>query len=160
MELTFDEALRLRAAGQPEASLEALRALYAAAPDDARIAYEFACGHDVLGDERGAIPLYERALALGLPEPDRRGALLGLGSSYRCVGRYAEAEATLREGVQTYLDGREFTVFRALALHNLGRHSEAIGALLRELAETSADEHIARFARALRYYADQPDETW
>lgn len=93
-------------------------------------------------------------------EPERRGALLGLGSSYRCVGRHTEAEATLRRGTAEYADGAEFAAFLALTLHNLGRHSEAIGLLLRLLADSSADERIRRYSRALRYYAERPDETW
>jgi len=137
-----------------------LAELYAASPDDALTTYEYACGHDILGDERGAIPLYERALGLGLAEPERRGATLGLGSSLRCVGRFAEAEQTLRRGVAEYADGAEFVAFLGLTLHNLGRHGEAVGLLLRLLADTSAAAPIARYGRALRYYAERPDELW
>lgn len=160
MTISLERALALRAEGRPEESLAMLAELCAASPDDPLLTYEYACGHDTLGDERGAIPLYERALALGLGEPERRGALLGLGSSYRCVGRFAEAEATLRRGVAEYADGSEFVAFLALALHNLGRHSEAAGLLLRLLADTSAAEPIRGYSRALRFYAERPDETW
>lgn len=160
MSASLEQALALRGAGRPEESLSMLAELYAASPADALLAYEYACGHDTLGDEHAAIPLYERALELGLGEPERRGALLGLGSSYRCVGRYAEAEATLRRGVAEYADGSEFVAFLALTLHNLGRHSEATGLLLRLLADTSAAEPVRTYSRALRYYAERPDEVW
>jgi tetratricopeptide (TPR) repeat protein len=156
----LEEALHVRAAGDHAAALALLAALYAAHPGDARIAYEYACSHDVMGDEQGAIPLYEQALALGLQEPQRRGALLGLGSSYRCVGRYDEAIATFDQAAAEYADGTEFAVFRALALYNTGQHREAIGALLRLLADTADDPQIQRYARALRFYADHPDEAW
>lgn len=39
--------------------------------DDARAPFELASAHDFLGHEATAIPLYERALALGL-DPGRR----------------------------------------------------------------------------------------
>lgn len=160
MSASLERALALRAEGRPEESLSLLAELHAASPDDPLLVYEYACGHDALGDERGAIPLYERALELGLGEPERRGALLGLGSSYRCLGRYAEAERTLRRGLADYADGSEFVAFLALTLHNLGQHSEATGLLLRLLADTSAAEPIRAYSRALRYYAERPDEVW
>ena len=64
--------------------------------DLARQRYDEACAHDRAGREEEAIPCYEEALVLGLPDPLRQQALLGLGSSYRNVLRLADAIALLR----------------------------------------------------------------
>ena len=53
--------------------------------DLARQRYDEACAHDRAGREEEAIPCYEEALTLGLEDPLRQQALLGLGSSYRNV---------------------------------------------------------------------------
>ena len=57
--------------------------------DLARQRYDEACAFDRSGREAEAIPCYEEALELGLPDGLRRQALLGLGSSYRNVLRHA-----------------------------------------------------------------------
>ena len=49
--------------------------------------------------------------------------------------------------------GLQVTAAPRVYLHNLGRHSEATGLLLRLLADTSAAEPIRAYGRALRYYA-------
>ncbi|HMO56736.1 MAG TPA: tetratricopeptide repeat protein [Roseiflexaceae bacterium] len=154
------EVVRLRGAGEQQAALALLEALHAAHPDDACIAYEYASTFDLVGDEQQAIPWYERALSLGLADPERRGALLGLGSSYRCVGRYNEAITTFEQAATEYADGSEFAAFGALALYNVGRCREAVGILLRLLVETTSDRQVQRYSRALRYYADHPDDRW
>lgn len=85
-------AVRLREEGRPREARELLLPLCAAHPEDAGLAYQTAWVHDVLGLEAEAVPHYRRALALpGLAEADRRGALLGLGSTYRVLGRPKEA---------------------------------------------------------------------
>jgi peroxiredoxin len=122
--------------------------------------YRRACELDRAGEEKAAAPEYELALELGLHGEDLRSALLGLGSTYRCLGEYAKAEQTLRRGLAEFTGAREFEPFLALTLHNRGKGAEAIGLLLRGLAETSADPGIRRYRRALLLYADQPDRTW
>ena len=91
-------AVRLRERGELKAARAALLELVAEGSDDAVVHYQTAWAHDVLGLESEAIPFYERALALGLHGEERAGALLGLGSTYRTLGRYDDAERTLRAG--------------------------------------------------------------
>ena len=50
-----------------------------------------------MGDEQGAIGLYEEALAGGLREPHRHRAQLQLASSLRVVGRAAEAQGLVAD---------------------------------------------------------------
>ncbi len=129
-------------------------------PDDARVHYHYAWMHDKMGDERGAVPYYERAIALGLPDDDLRGALLGLGSTYRTLGQYDKAVDTLRRGMERFPDAGEFAAFLAMALYNVGHHTEAMELLLKTLATTSTDPGIQRYQRAILFYADKLDETW
>ncbi|WP_151774190.1 tetratricopeptide repeat protein [Streptomyces abyssomicinicus] len=154
------EAVRLREAGEPERARRLLLSLAAEFPGDARIAYQTAWAHDVLGLEAEAVPFYERAVALpGLPEEDRRGALLGLGSTYRVLGRYADAVRTLRAGVEEFPDDGGLRAFLAMALHNTGEHHEATALLLRLLAATSDDPGVRAYRRAIEFYAGDLDAT-
>jgi predicted Zn-dependent protease len=54
------------------------RELHTKHPDDAQVNYHYARLHDRMGEEAAAAPLYERAIALGLPDEDLREAFLCL----------------------------------------------------------------------------------
>jgi len=122
--------------------------------DLARQRYDEACTHDRAGREEEAIPCYEEALSLGLEDPLRQQALLGLGSSYRNVLRHMEAIALLRDAVAEYPDDHALQVFLSLALWSGGREREAMQALGRVTLE-SAD--LRGYGRAARLYFDQLD---
>lgn len=153
-------AVELRQAGRAVEAQSLLLELVGERPEDAEVLYQTAWTHDNLGLERDAVPYYQRALDAGLATEDRRGALLGLGSTYRTLGEYALAEETLRQGVAEFPDDRAMQVFLAMALYNRGRHGEAMGLLLRNLAETSDDARIRRYERAILYYAPDLDRAW
>lgn len=154
-------AVALRESGQPERARAQLLALSEELPQDAEVAFQTAWTHDALGLEARAVPFYVTALAGdGLSPADRQGALLGLGSTYRVLGRHAEAVATLRRGVAEFPEHGGLRAFLAMALHNTGEHAEAVGLLLRLLAETSRDPGVAEYGKAIAYYADRLDETW
>lgn len=151
-----------RRAERYDEALAVLSALYAEHPQDGRVHYQFACYHDSRGEERQAVPWYERALALGLPEPDMRGALLGLGSTLRCLGEYERAGQVLRQGMERFSQAGEFPVFLAMTLYNLGQHAEAMRLLLERvvLVNQAQDDGIARYQRAILFYHDKLDQTW
>lgn len=153
-------AVELRQAGKGEEAREILLALVNERPEDAEVLYQTAWTHDTLGLEREAVPYYRRALDAGLAGEERRGALLGLGSTYRALGEYVLAEETLRKGVAEFPEDRAMQVFLAMALYNRGQHGEAIGLLLRNLAETSNDARIRRYERAILFYAPDLDSVW
>ena len=127
-------------------------------PDDPAVAYQCAWVHDRMGREREAIPLYERAIERGLSGADLEGAVLSLGSSYRAVGNHAKAAEVLRGGVARFPQNRAMQVFLAMALHDLDDHDQAMGLLLRNLAETSSDPEISAYKEALSFYADRLNE--
>lgn len=152
------EAVALRGAGEQETARQLLLALAAEFPDDAEIAYQTAWAHDVLGLEAEAVPFYEHALAGdGLSEPDRRGALLGYGSTLRGLGRYPEAVDVFRRGIAEFPDHNALRTFLAMALYNVGQHHEAMSTLLELLATTSSDAEIQGYRRAIKHYAQDLD---
>ncbi|MFD5182841.1 tetratricopeptide repeat protein [Streptomyces sp. NPDC058372] len=151
-------AVRPREEGRPEEARELLVPLCAAHPEDAEPAYQTAWAHDVLGLEAEAVPHYRRALALpGLTSADRRGALLGLGSTYRVLGRAEEAVATLSGGVREFPDDAALRAFLSMALYSAGRPKEALELALILVAETSADPGVAAYGPAIRHYARDLD---
>jgi tetratricopeptide (TPR) repeat protein len=156
---TLKRAIRLREAGRLEEARTVLLQLLEGNPDDPGVAYQCAWVHDRMGREREAIPLYERAISLGLSGRDLEGAFLSLGSSHRATGGYAKAAEVLRGGVERFPQNRAMQVFLAMALHNLGEHEQAMGILLSNLAETSADPEIASYKQAIYFYAGRLNET-
>ncbi|QEU97864.1 tetratricopeptide repeat protein [Streptomyces kanamyceticus] len=154
------EAIRLRESGRREEAKEQLVALAGRFPRDAEVAYQTAWVHDALGLEAEAVPYYVRALeGPGLAEDDRCGALLGLGSTYRTLGRYEDAVATLTGAVAEFPDDAALKTFLAMALYNTGRAHEAMQLLLTLLAATSSAPDIARYRPAIEFYAKDLDAT-
>jgi tetratricopeptide (TPR) repeat protein len=121
---------------------------------DGTAAYAQACQRDRNGDEAEAIPFYEEALRLGLPQADRRGALLGLGSSLRNVGRHDDAVATLERAVAEFPDDAALRAFLSLALYSKGNKRAAMVELL-DLTIKYAP--VGQYSRALRGYRDSLD---
>jgi tetratricopeptide (TPR) repeat protein len=161
------EATQLRETGrakQDQAILEEARTLLlelvAAYPDDAEITYQTAVVHDNLGLSREAIPFYLRALTQGLSGSDLERALMGLGSTYRALGEYKQAEETLRRGVKEFPHNRAIQVFLAMTLYNLQKYKEAMELVLTNLMETTSDEKLQYFKRGISHYALHLDETW
>lgn len=161
------EAIQLREEGrarQDQAILKQARELLldlaAAYPDDAEIVFQTGVAHDNSGLGRKAIPYYLRAIDLGLPGPDLERCLLGLGSTYRYLGHYREAEEVLRRGVSEFPHNGALQIFHAMALYNMQRYKEAMEVVLTNLLETTSDEKIRYFKRGLAYYAAHLDETW
>jgi len=158
--MSLEAATALRAEGRHDEARAELVTLAAAHPHDALVQYEAACVHDFLGDEAAAVPYYVAAIAAGLPDEALRGAYLGLGSTYRTLGRYADADAVLVAGRERFPDARELAVFHAMVLHNLGRSKVAVEMLLTLLAQTSANPGIAAYRRAITAYAEDIDRRW
>lgn len=159
-EIRLTEAIALREAGQVEEARLLLLALHAERPDDPIVNLQCAWVHDKLGLEAEAVPYYEAAIRNGLEDEDLRHALLGLGSTYRTLGRYDEALTTLTRGVEDFPQDRAMQVFRAMALYNMGRPKEACEVLLRIISDTTADERIRAYESAIDIYAADLDRTW
>ena len=156
----YAEAVALREAGRLEEARPLLLALRAECPDDAQIALQTAWVHDSLGYEQEAVRHYEAALAGTLSDEELRGALLGLGSTYRTLGRDADAERTLRRGLERFPDFRPYRAFLAMTAYNRGQPREAVRMLLELLLDASPDPQLQRYRRALTGYAADLDRSW
>jgi len=159
MSLT-EQVLSLRRAGRHEEACALAVSLAAQFPGDAELQYQAACVHDFLGREAQAVPFYLAAMSGELSIEHLRSAHLGLGSTYRALGQYAEAERTLREGLARFPDAAELTVFLAMALHNLGQSKQAVELLLTVLAQSSSDAHIQDYREAILFYAQDIERSW
>lgn len=156
----LESAITARREGRDEEALAQLMALHGEWPDDAAVNLHCAWIHDKLGLEAEAVPFYERAIELGLDDDDLEDALLGLGSTYRTLGRYDESLTTLDRGVEQFPDNPGMGVFRAMALYNTGRAKEACESLLDIIATTPQSEPLARYQPAILEYSKDLDRVW
>ncbi len=159
MKSKISEAIELRKNKKPEEAMALLKELLKANPDDPDTNYQLAFTCDFMGKESEAAPYYEKAIAKGLVE-DREGAMLGLGSTYRCLGEYEKSLKIFNQGIEEFPENRALKVFRSLTLYNLGKHEKSVGDLLVQLIDTTADETIKSYNGALRFYSDKLNETW
>ena len=156
----LETAIRLRDEGRLEESNIILRKLADSNPADPTLQYQYAWSFDVLGQEKDAIPYYERAISLGLAGEDLRGAYLGLGSTYRAIGAYAKSKDVFRDAIETFPHDNALKTFYALTLHNLGEHAAAMEILLTLLADTSSDPDVIAYHKAIKLYASNLDQVW
>ena len=124
-------------------------------PFDAAIIFECAVVHDNLALENEAIPLYEKAIRLGLSDENLELAFLGLGSSYRCVQDFEKSSKVLEEGAKRFPANWGIKTFLAMTYHMQGRHGAAMRLLLQGLSETSTDPSIQYCKTALGHYAEE-----
>ncbi len=149
----LDAIVGARAHGQSEEILPRLKSLDGRHPNAAEINYQLAWTLNVPGRPADALPYYEKAIALGLPPNELSGALPGLGSTLRNLGRLDRSAEVLRSGQAQFPDNREFDVFLALTLHRQGRSGEALKLVLETLCDTTDDPGLTAYQRALRHEA-------
>ena len=124
-------------------------------PDSARVHLHSAFALDRMGKEEEAVPLYERALLLGLSGTDARDAHVCLASSLRNVGR-SEHGFDLLDSAKSRFDGDVvFELFFALLATEIGRADEAVLTLARSLLRESPDPDLKRYRNVLRGKFDQ-----
>lgn len=149
----LDAILGARHGGRTEHLLDLLRKLDARHPNVAEINHQLAWTLQTSGAPADSLSYYEKAVALGLTPNEHANALIGLATTLRSLGQAARAAEVLRSGQLQFPDNREFPVFLALALHDLGQHSEALRLALIALADTSDDPGVTAHQRTLRHEA-------
>lgn len=156
----IDKIIALRKESSFEKTMACLQNLLKTHPNDPMIYYHIAWTHDALGKETDAAPAYEKAIALGLSGENLEGALLGLGSTYRCLGDYQNSKRVFAQAMQTFPNNGAFKVFNALTEYNLHNHSEAMYLLIMELVKSSNDPSIQKYAHVLEFYSDKLDQNF
>lgn len=119
------------------------------------ILFQCAWTHDAMGMEAEAIPYYEKAIELGLEGESLRGAYIGLGSTYRCIGEYVKAIATLEAGMKRYPDDDAMKVFLSLAKYNVQSHEDAMKLLLDVVVKTKG---VKKYEKAITFYKEHLNE--
>jgi len=156
----LEKAIELRKEGKLKESNQLLVHLVNKYPNDPIINFQCAWSFDALGLERNAVQYYKKAISIGLPDEELRNAYLGLGSTYRTLGQYKESKEVLEEGLSKFLQDKAMEVFYAMTLYNLKEHSKAMEILLNIIVETSLDQGIKKYKRAIEFYSDKLDEVW
>lgn len=140
---------------RPQRMLDDMRALVEERDaDDPDALFEWASVHDFLGREREAVPLYRRALDLGLSGDRLPQAIIQLGSSLRNIGEPAAAVDLLQGAPTSAITGDARQAFLALALHDCGDHAAALHVALEALAPT-----LPMYGRAVSRYAAELTES-
>lgn len=160
MKKEIKTAIDLRNEGKHKESNELLLKLIEDYPDDAFINYQCAWSFDVLGLEVEAVPFYEAAIQLGLSGKDLEGAILGLGSTYRTIGDYEKSKTIFLKGMELFPSNRAIQVFYSMTLYNLKDHGSAMELLLKCLIDTTKDEEILSYKKAINFYKDHLDHIW
>src|SRR5919108_5262975 len=111
-------AVTLREAESRDEACQLLLELHAEFPNDPQVNYQCAWIHDLLGLEREAIPYYEKAVQEGLSGDELKGALLGMGSTYRCIGEYQKARETFQRALELFPERHEYKTFLAMTYYN------------------------------------------
>jgi tetratricopeptide (TPR) repeat protein len=106
------------------------------------------------------LPLYEKAIQMGLNGDDLKSALLGMGSTYRSIREYQKPIDTFQHALTLFPNSQEFNGFLGMTYYNIGEYSKAMELVLTSLADTSKDEGILRYQRAIRFYSDKLNEIW
>ncbi|BCB02820.1 tetratricopeptide repeat protein [Bacillus sp. KH172YL63] len=156
----IEEAVSLRGTGNHEASIKKWKQLIEEDPKVGYLHYQCAWTHDAMGCEREAVTYYEEAIRLGLTDLHLQGAYIGLGSTYRSLGEYGKSRSVLKEGMERFPDNNGLKVFYAMALYHLDGHKEAMEHLLTCIVDTSQDETIQPYKRAIAFYSTQLDKVW
>ena len=160
MQKEIEQAILFRNNGMKKESNELLLQLVEKYPINASIHYQCGWSFDVLGEETEAIPFYEKAIELGLPNNELEGAIIGLGSTYRALGEYEKSKQVFKRGIELFPNNKAIQVFYAITLYNLREHSNATELLLDVLLETTDDKQILAYEKALKFYSKHLDEVW
>lgn len=119
--------------------------------------YYAAWACDGLGQENRAIPHYEKAIALGLPDADLKEAYLGLGSTYRVTGNYQQAYDLLTPGRGAFPKRPCATGVLCAGKIQHGRCKSALRDTLLLLTSTTQDDGILAYRKAIDFYAQDLD---
>lgn len=160
MDNKLNDAIQLRDDGKNEEWNQVMVELVKEFPSESKIQYLCAWSYDRLGKETEAVPHYEAAIAFGLTGNDLEGAYLGLGSTYRTLGKYQQSKELLEKGIGIFPNNHSLKAFYAMTLYNLDEHEKAMELLLRSLVETTNNEDILRYKKAIQFYSNKLDQTW
>ncbi len=117
--------------------------------------FEYASALDFLGKETEAIPLYQRALELGLSGKKKTQAEIQLGSSLSVTGRNESAISILSRVLKETVDPAALS-FLCIALFRSGETMKSLKTALNFILSGNQGL-IPEYERALSQYLDEMD---
>lgn len=124
-------------------------------PVNPEVYYHLAWLYDKMNREIEASKKYEKALKLGIKGENLKGCLLGLGSTYRNIGKHSKALKIFEQAQKLYPKSSEFLVFKALTLFDLNQKNKSVELLLEIITKTTKDKGIETYKEAIKYYAKE-----
>lgn len=146
----LDRILADRDRNDMQPTIEELRLIEKAHPQNPRVLYEVGGAHDTAGDEQTARAYYERALSAGLSGDLLRRCYLQYGSTLRNIGEHVRSAEVFAQARAEFAESPSLAVFEALSLYAMGRADEAIASLLEVVADGVCSSDIDRYKPAIR----------
>lgn len=144
-----------RKSGRYEEAEGLLRFFIEKDPKNPKLNYNMACILDNQGREDEAVQYYENAISNSLGTEDLLGALLGLGSSLKVLGRLEESNSIFLEAMRQFPEKKELLVFHALTLFEMKEYEVSFNELIGVLLETTKDEGILNYRKAIESYKNE-----
>lgn len=158
--LDLEQVIQLRRSQNFDEAIVKINNLIQKFPSEGNLYYHAAWICDAGRTEIEAVDYYKKALKLGLSDRDKKGTLLGLGSTLRSLGQYSESESIFNLGLKEFPDYKPFIIFNSLTSYNLKKYDKAVSSLLQTLIDTTSDHEIRSYTKALRFYSDKLDEVF
>ncbi|WP_416828623.1 tetratricopeptide repeat protein [Ectobacillus polymachus] len=147
--LGINKARELINKGQEDIGLEKMHEICNQNPDDSEIWMEYALSLDGLSKEEKAIPIYEKAVGLGLHNDKEWIALTCLASSYRNIGKVKKALSIIEQVREKYPNNATIDCFYGLILFDIERANEAVNILGLTLLREAKHGALKGFEKAL-----------
>lgn len=138
---------------KPEIMLKMFQDAYNDFMGNAAYLFEYANVLDFLGKETEAIPLYQKAIKLGLPDKMKRQAEIQLGSSLSIKGEHESAIAILDKVYKETADPASLE-FLCIALFRSGQTNKALKYALNFILSGNKGM-LPEYSRALSEYVNE-----
>lgn len=155
---TIDEVIELRSKKEYIKAKEKMEDILSKDPNNAYYNYQMAWCLDNLGLEHEAINYYHKAINNNLDLIYLKDAYIGLGSTYRSIGKYKEAEQILIEGLTKFEDSPVLKIFLAITQYNMNNNQESVSLLIDTLLTNDDNTEIHEYKTALKFYNENLDK--
>ncbi|CAG7914224.1 tetratricopeptide repeat protein [Mammaliicoccus sciuri] len=158
MKNTIDEVIELRSKKEYIKAKEKMEDILSKDPNNAYYNYQMAWCLDNLGLEHEAIHYYHKSINNNLELIYLKDAYIGLGSTYRSIGKYKEAEHILNEGLTKFDDSPVLKIFLAITQYNMNNNQKSVSLLIDTLLTNVENTEIHEYKNALKFYNENLDK--
>ncbi|MBO1230838.1 tetratricopeptide repeat protein [Mammaliicoccus sciuri] len=155
---TIDEVIELRSKKEYIKAKEKMEDILSKDPNNAYYNYQMAWCLDNLGLEHEAIHYYHKSINNNLELIYLKDAYIGLGSTYRSIGKFKEAEHILNEGLTKFDDSPVLKIFLAITQYNMNNNQKSVSLLIDTLLTNVENTEIHEYKNALKFYNENLDK--